>query len=44
LERANEELERFNRLAVGRENKMIELKEEIKKLEEELEEIKSQKE
>jgi len=36
-----EELERFNRLAVGRELKMIELKEEIKKLKEELEESES---
>lgn len=34
------EMERFNRLAVGRELKMLELKEEIKKLKEELEELK----
>jgi len=35
-----EELERFNRLTVGRELKMIELKEEIKKLEAELQKYK----
>jgi len=35
-----EELEKFHRLAVGRELKMIELKEEIKKLEKELEQRK----
>jgi len=34
-----EELERFQKIAVGRELKMVELKEEIKKLKEELEEI-----
>ncbi len=37
LQEKIEELEKFNRLTVGRELKMIELKEEIKKLEEELE-------
>jgi methyl-accepting chemotaxis protein len=37
------ELERFNRLAVGRELKMIELKEEIERLKKELEKYKSQK-
>jgi len=37
LQEKIEELEKFNRLAVGRELKMIELKEEIKKLKEEVE-------
>jgi hypothetical protein len=37
LQEKIEELEKFNRLTVGRELKMIELKEEIKKLKEELE-------
>jgi hypothetical protein len=40
LQEKMEELEKFNRLAVGRELKMIELKEEIKKLKEELEKYK----
>lgn len=40
LQEKIEELERFQRLAVGRELKMIELKEEIKRLKEELEKIK----
>ena len=34
LQNKLDELERFNKLAVGREFKMIELKEEIKKLKE----------
>ena len=38
-----EELEKFHRLAVGRELKMIELKEEIKKLKNELEKSKVKK-
>ncbi len=38
-----EELEKFNKLAVGRELKMIELKEEIRKLKEELERLKGRK-
>ncbi len=37
LQNKLEELERFNRLAIGRELRMIELKEEIKKIKEELE-------
>lgn len=37
LKAKNEELEKFNKLAVGRELRMIELKEKIKKLEEKLE-------
>ena len=40
LQEKMEELEKFNRLAVGRELKMIELKEEIKKLKEESENTK----
>ncbi len=40
LQEKIEELERFHRLAVGRELKMLELKEEIKKLEEELKKYK----
>jgi hypothetical protein len=35
------ELEKFQKIAIGRELKMIELKEEIKKLREELEKLKS---
>jgi hypothetical protein len=41
LQKRVAELEEFHRLAVGRELKMIELKEEIKKLKEELEKFKS---
>ncbi len=40
MEEKIEELERINRLTVGRENKMVELKEKIKKLEEDLEKYK----
>jgi hypothetical protein len=36
LKKKNEEIERFNKMAVGREIKMTELKEKIKRLEEEL--------
>ncbi|MDP3093504.1 MAG: hypothetical protein Q8N16_01955 [bacterium] len=41
LEEKLEELEKINRLAVGRELRMIELKEKIRKLEEELEKAKT---
>jgi len=40
LQEKMEELGKFNKLAVGRELKMIELKEEIQKLKEELEKYK----
>jgi methyl-accepting chemotaxis protein len=43
LQKKIEELERFHRLAVGRELRMIELKKEIKKLKKELEKFESQK-
>lgn len=41
LKEKTKDLERFNKLAVGRENKMIELKNEIKELKEELREYKN---
>jgi methyl-accepting chemotaxis protein len=43
LQEKMEELERFQRIAIGREQRMIELKEEIKKLKEELEKLKNKK-
>ena len=43
LEEKIEEMERFNRLVVGRELRMVELKKEVKKLTEELEKHKSRK-
>jgi len=42
-EGALEDLEKFRKIAVGRELKMVELKEEVKRLKEELENLKVEK-